>query len=64
MRTEKINELWDFIILNEIATEKELQLITNINGYNKKSLNDVIYCRIGYHDMNQVLDCEPENYII
>ena len=32
-------KIWDFIINNEIATEDELQLITNINGYNKEALN-------------------------
>ena len=56
------NKIWDFIINNNIATENELQLITDINGYNKEALNDVIYAKIGYHDVDQVLDCEPENY--
>ena len=55
-------KIWDFIINNEIATEDELQLITDINRYNKEALNNVIYAKIGYHDMDQVLECEPENY--
>jgi len=36
-----------------IATEKEISLITNINGYNKETLNDVIFCRTGYRDIEQ-----------
>lgn len=57
----EIKEIWDYIIDFEIATEKELQLITSINGYNIESLNDVIYCRTGYHDMEQFLECEGLN---
>lgn len=54
----EINEVWDYIIDFKIATEEELQLITHINGYNIESLNDVIYCRTTYHDMEQYLECE------
>lgn len=36
-----------------IATENELQLITDINGFNESVLNDVLYCRTGYRDYNQ-----------
>lgn len=57
----EINEVWNNIIDFEIATENELQLITSINGYNIESLNDVIYCRTGYHDMEQFLECEGLN---
>ena len=32
-------DTWDFILENEIATESELQLVTNINGYNLQALN-------------------------
>jgi|TARA_R100000084_G_C4623861_1_gene134661 UTP-glucose-1-phosphate uridylyltransferase len=56
------NQIWDFIINNKIATKNELQLITCINGYNKKALNNVIFARIGYHDAEQAIDCEPGNY--
>ena len=57
-----LNKIYDFIVNNSIATEKEIQLVTCINGYNKDSLNGVIYARTGYHDLEQCLDCEPENY--
>ena len=54
----EINEVWNYIIETEIATEKELQLITNINGYNLESLNSVIYTRTGYHNLEQLKNCE------
>ena len=50
--------VWDLIILYGIATQEELILITSINGYNIKALNDVIYARTGYHDIEQY---EEEN---
>ena len=40
------NEIWDYIIEREIATEEELRLITNINGFNEESLNSVIYSNL------------------
>lgn len=54
--------LYDFIVTNNIATEDEISLVTNINGWNVKSLNDIIWCRAGYHDAKQCLECEPENF--
>lgn len=44
---EEPNEdrLRDLLLEYEIATEQELQLITNINWYNEETLLDVLYCR-------------------
>lgn len=47
---EEVNKLWDKLIGNGFFTEEELQLITNINGYNVETLNDCIYARYGYHN--------------
>ena len=49
-------ELWDAIIEHEIATEEELELVMGINGYNSDTLNDVIYVRTGYRNIEQLLD--------
>ena len=56
------NLLYDFIRDNEIATESEIELVTNINGYSEETLNDIIHCRTEYHDVPQLYACEPENY--
>ena len=53
-------ETWDFILEYEIANEEELQLVTNINGYNLETLNDIIEVRSGYEDMEQYIEMEIE----
>ena len=54
----KLDLIWDCIILYGIASEETLQIITSINGYNEKTLNDVIYVVTGYHDIKQFEDSE------
>ena len=51
-----INEVWDLLIEYGIATQEELELVTCINGYNIDTLNDVIYARTGYRDIEQLQD--------
>ena len=48
--------IWDAIIECGIATEEELELVTAINGYNSDTLNDVIYVRTGYRNIEQLLE--------
>ena len=55
-----IESTWDYLVDTGIATEKELQLITNINGYNMESLNDVIYVKTGYRTAEQLQEEETE----
>jgi len=49
----EIMEMWSWLICNDIATEDELTLITDMNGYNIHVLNDVFYYRTGYHDREE-----------
>ena len=55
---ENLSKIWDYLVENGIATEEELQLITCINGYNEEALNDVIYVRTGYRDIEQLQESE------
>ena len=48
----------DYITDNSIATDKEIKLVTCINGYNLEALNNIIYAKTGYHDLKQHLECE------
>ena len=57
----ELNELWNAIIENGIANEKELELVTYINGYNEDTLNDVIYVRTGYRSIEQYLGEDDED---
>lgn len=56
MKELTTNELWDNLLEQELFTEAELQLITNINGFNTETLNDAIYARYGYRDYNQMME--------
>lgn len=56
--------IYDFIRDNEIATESEISLVTNINGYNEETLNAIIWSRTAYHDAKQCYECEPENFYL
>ena len=51
--------LWDFIVDNNIATESELQLVTDINGWNEETMADIIYARTGLRSYEQ---CKDEGY--
>jgi hypothetical protein len=48
------SDIWDYIIDNNLASEEALRLVTNINGYNEETLNDVIYSTTGYRDLEQL----------
>ena len=48
------SEIYDYLIEAGIAKEEELDLITNINGWNKTALNDVLYSRTGYRNIEQM----------
>ena len=45
--------IWDYLVENLIATEEEIRLVTCINGYNEEALNDILYARTGYRDIEQ-----------
>ena len=61
MKSEE-TKIYDFIVNNEIATENEIQLVTNISGWNVETLKAIIFARTAYHDPEQCLISEPENF--
>lgn len=48
--------LWDFIIDNNIATEDEVRLVTDINGWSEDTMTDIIYARTGLKSYEQCVD--------
>lgn len=48
-----IEEMWDVLIEDGIATDPELQLVTSLIGYREDVLEDVLYARTGYRDFAQ-----------
>lgn len=52
--------IYNFILDNELTTQEALDLATSCSGYNVETLNYVIYYFTGYHDIEQLHECEPE----
>lgn len=50
---KRVDNYYTWLINMGIATENELQLITDINGYSIETLDDVLYCRTGYRSREQ-----------
>ena len=48
------SEMWDYLVESGIATENELCLVTDINGYNEETMLDVLYARTGYRNFEQL----------
>lgn len=47
------DEAYDILVDYGVATEDEVELVTNINGYNPKTLLDILYVRTGNRDFLQ-----------
>ena len=52
------NELWTLIVEYGIATDSEIDLVTDINGNSIETLNDIIYARTGYRDIESYREAE------
>ena len=52
------NELYEYLIECNIATEEEISLVTSINGSNEDSLNSILYSRTGYRSLEQIREME------
>ena len=55
---DEVIYVWDKLVDMGLFTDRELELITNINGYNIDTLNDAIYARYGYRSLDQMLEEE------
>ena len=48
-----INEMWE-TLLDLGVSEQTLKVVTDINGYNEKSMKDILYTVTGYNDFDQL----------
>lgn len=53
---EELNTIYYYLIENGIATEEELNLVTNVAGWNSETFEAVIYSRTGLNDFEQLKD--------
>ena len=49
-------EMWQELIDRCIATDEEINLVTDINGYTEDTLLDILYARTGYRNFDQMED--------
>lgn len=50
-----IDETWDYLVETGTFTEEELQLVTDLNGYSFNTIDDAIYARTGYRNIEQLM---------
>lgn len=53
---DDVNVLWDALIDDDLFTYEELKLLTSINGYSVDTLNDAIFSRYGYRNLEQMTE--------
>jgi len=53
---EYFNNLVEF----NVATKKEIQLVVNICGWSKETLDSILYARTGYNSWNQFINNEKQ----
>ena len=52
------HELYDLLIDHGIATEKEISLVTSINGFSEDTLNQILFSRTAYRTLEQYKEME------
>lgn len=53
---EKIEEIYDYLIDDQLFTAGELSLLCCINGYTEQTLNDAIFARYGFRTFEELLE--------
>ena len=54
--SSNLEKIMDIIIDYGVATEDEVRLVCQIDGWNIESLNSIIFARTGYRDIDSYLD--------
>lgn len=50
------NEVYNKLIMLDIATENEIDLVCDINGNTIDTLNDILYSRTSYRDIESYME--------
>lgn len=53
---EQRDWLEEMLIEFRIATQDEIDLVSNINGYSLETMEDILYARTGLRDIEQFCD--------
>lgn len=54
---QSIEVAWyDFLVENNIATEEEINLVTDINGWKEETMTDILFARTGLRSYEQCVE--------
>lgn len=53
-----MDDLFDYMVYNAIATKDELQLVAVAFGYTEENLERVLFARTGYRSLKQIEEME------
>ena len=53
-----LEDYYDYLLNNLGVNEETINCITGINGYNKKTFDNILYYYTGYRDLEQYTECE------
>jgi len=56
INNNEATKLWDLLLETGVATEDELQTVTNINGYNQETLEDVLFIKTAWRGYEQATE--------
>lgn len=62
MMMEDSDVIYFFLIEQEIATDKEIELVSHLIGYTTDVLTDILYVRTGYRNMLDYDHYELDDY--
>ena len=55
-----LEEYENYLIENLGVDEEVISVVCAINGYNEQSLDDILYVKFGYRDIEQFLEYEDK----
>ena len=56
MTKKQLDYCYNWLLEREFFTEAELELITNMYGYNIETLDLAVYARFGYQTVQDLID--------
>ena len=56
MKTSTLDYCYNWLLERQLFTEEELELITNMYGYDINTLDLAVYARFGYQAVQDLID--------
>lgn len=56
---EELEKMYDKLLSVALVNREELELVICINGFNEKTINDIVYARHGYETLDDLIKHHP-----